>query len=159
VICRHGVRCRAAEPEILGREEHGLHNAAEGLDVGGIAGDVIEDQAVVPVRGGELESRPFFAIDFPCEFMHDSCMATKTISLEIDAYERLRKARRTPSESFSSVVRRALFPGTPSTAGEILEISRRRMEEGRALLSPESLDRLDAAQQQPRSSESHWAGT
>jgi predicted CopG family antitoxin len=86
-------------------------------------------------------------------------MATKTISLEIDAYERLRKAKRTPSESFSSVVRRALFPGTLSTAGEVLELSKRRMEEGRTLLSPESLNRLDAAQKQPRSSESHWSGT
>jgi predicted CopG family antitoxin len=91
--------------------------------------------------------------------MHDSCMATKTISLELDAYDRLRKARRTPSESFSSVVRRALFPGTPSTAGDVLANARRRMEEGRALLSPDSLDRLDAAQKRPRSSESHWAKT
>ena len=66
-------------------------------------------------------------------------MATKTISLELDAYERLRKARRTPSESFSSVVRRAVFPGTPCTAGEILEIVRRRMEEGKTLLSAEPL--------------------
>jgi len=85
-------------------------------------------------------------------------MATKTISLELDAYERLRKARLTPSESFSSVVRRAVFPGTPCTAGEVLEIAKRRLEEGKTLLSQESLDRLDAAQKNPRSSESHWTG-
>jgi predicted CopG family antitoxin len=85
-------------------------------------------------------------------------MATKTISLELDAYERLRKARRTPSESFSSVVRRAVFPGTSCTAGEVLENARRRLEEGKTLLSPESLDRLDTAQKDPGSSESHWAG-
>ena len=85
-------------------------------------------------------------------------MATKTISLELDAYDKLRKARRTPSESFSSVVRRAIFPGTPCTAGEVLEIARRRLEEGKALLSPEELDRLDEAQKTPRSSESHWTG-
>jgi predicted CopG family antitoxin len=85
-------------------------------------------------------------------------MATKTISLELDAYERLRKARHTPSESFSSVVRRAIFPGTPCTAGEVLEIAKRRLAEGKALLSPESLNLLDAAQENPRSSESHWTG-
>ena len=65
--------------------------------------------------GSLLIFGPVQVIDFPLEFMHDSCMATKTISLELDAYERLRKARRTPSESFSSVVRRAVFPGTPCT--------------------------------------------
>jgi len=85
-------------------------------------------------------------------------MATKTISLELDAYERLRRARHTPSESFSSVVRRAVFPGTPSTAGEVLELARRRLEAGTALLSTEALDRLDAAQASFRSSESHWTG-
>ena len=39
--------------------------------------------------------------------MHDSCMATKTISLELDAYEKLQKAKRSERESFSQVVRRA----------------------------------------------------
>jgi hypothetical protein len=43
----------AAESEILGRQEHGLHHAAEGLDVGGVAGDMIENQAVVPVQRGD----------------------------------------------------------------------------------------------------------
>ncbi|MCX7038130.1 MAG: hypothetical protein NT005_03210 [Spirochaetes bacterium] len=72
-------------------------------------------------------------------------MARKSISLDPDAYERLRKAKRTPSESFSLVVRRAAFPGTPCTAGEVLEIAKHRLEEGKTLFSPESLDRLDAA--------------
>jgi predicted CopG family antitoxin len=88
--------------------------------------------------------------------MHDSCMATKTITLEMDAYERLRMAKRSPSESFSSVVRRAVFPGSPSTAGEILAVVRSRLATRRTLLSEEVADRLDKAQANPRSSESHW---
>lgn len=49
-----------------------------------------------------------------------------------------------------------MFPGTPCTAGEVLEIAKRRVAEGKGLLSLEVLDRLDAAQKDPRSSESHW---
>lgn len=47
-------------------------------------------------------------------------MATKTITLEIDAYERLKKAKKSEKESFSSVVRRAEFPAEPSTGAAIL---------------------------------------
>ena len=42
-------------------------------------------------------------------------MATKTISLELDAYEKLRRAKR-EGESFSVVVRRARF-GPPDASG------------------------------------------
>jgi predicted CopG family antitoxin len=51
--------------------------------------------------------------------MHDKCMATKTISLELDAYERLRAAKG-PGDSFSDVVRRAIFPKPALTARELL---------------------------------------
>ena len=51
--------------------------------------------------------------------MHISCMATKTISLELDAYERL-KAAKSPGESFSDVVRRASFGKNPLTAQHLL---------------------------------------
>jgi hypothetical protein len=53
-------------------------------------------------------------------FVHISCMATKTISLEIDAYERLKACKR-HGESFSAVVRRAEFPDSPSTGRSILQ--------------------------------------
>jgi hypothetical protein len=88
--------------------------------------------------------------------MHDSCVATKTISLEIDAYERLRKAKRNPSESFSSVVRRAVFPDSVTTAGDLLAAGRERTAKRSPLLTDEALDRLDRAQREPRSSSSHW---
>ena len=51
--------------------------------------------------------------------MHDSCMATKTISLELDAYEKLRAAKR-GRESFSSVVRRAVIPGASRSGAEVI---------------------------------------
>lgn len=52
--------------------------------------------------------------------MYCSCMATKTVTLEIDAYERLKAAKRT-GESFSAVVRRAIFPADPPTGRALLE--------------------------------------
>ncbi|MCY4375329.1 MAG: antitoxin VapB family protein [Spirochaetaceae bacterium] len=46
-------------------------------------------------------------------------MATKTISLELDAYEKLHGAKR-PGESFSATVRRARFGPSDATGKTIL---------------------------------------
>jgi hypothetical protein len=48
-------------------------------------------------------------------------MATKTISLELDAYEKLKVAKLRERESFSSVVRRAVFPAPAHTGAAVLE--------------------------------------
>ncbi len=53
-------------------------------------------------------------------------MATKTISLKLEAYEKLRAARRYPAESFSEVVLRATWPEETVTGRELLELWRRR---------------------------------
>jgi predicted CopG family antitoxin len=45
---------------------------------------------------------------------------TKTISLELDAYEKLRRAKRFPRESFSEVVRRVHVPETGVSGRELL---------------------------------------
>lgn len=79
--------------------------------------------------------------------MHNACMPTKTISLNLDAYEKLRAARRRPSESFSQVILRARWPEETLTGGELLrrfrerggffsEDDRRRIEELKASDAP-----------------------
>ena len=72
------------------------------------------------VQGGAL---PLLApnFDFGTRSMHDLCMATKTISIEIDAYELLVRERRDPKESFSRVIRRVLSERPALTAGDLLD--------------------------------------
>lgn len=75
--------------------------------------------------------------------MHDSCMATKTISLELDAYEKLRKAKRSERESFSQVVRRARWEDSASTGAQILaHLSELRRRHPDSFLPDDVLDRI-----------------
>ena len=59
-------------------------------------------------------------------------MATKTITLELDAYERLRRAKR-GKESFSEVVRRARFDGEASSGASILKETAALYEAGKGV--------------------------
>ena len=68
-------------------------------------------------------------------------MATKTISVDIEAYEKLRRARRVPTESFSQVIKRASWPEPPKTAKAMM-----RALASVPVLDEGTLDRLDAAQ-------------
>jgi len=83
-------------------------------------------------------------------YMH-TCMATKTISIDIEAYERLRRARRARSESFSKVIKRAVWPTPPQTAGALLEAF-----EGASILDESVLGKLDQAQSADRPPEDPW---
>lgn len=49
-------------------------------------------------------------------------MATKTISIEIDAYDLLVRKKRDPKESFSRVIRRVLSERPTLTAGDLLTV-------------------------------------
>ncbi len=78
-------------------------------------------------------------------------MATKTISIDLEAYERLRRARRMPTESFSKVIKRAEWPVQPRTAGALLSSIAKI-----APVDDEIIDRLDAAQELDRPPEDPW---
>ena len=71
-------------------------------------------------------------------------MPTKTISLELDAYEKLRRAKRTRRESFSEVVRRAVFPDAPMGGPELLAWLKRRGP----VLDEATLDNLEAVHEE-----------
>lgn len=79
-------------------------------------------------------------------------MATKTITLEIDAYEKLRAAKREPRESFSQVVRRARFEGEPPTSRRLLEDLRALAKDHpKVLLSNEALTAIEKRRRRRRS--------
>ncbi len=79
-------------------------------------------------------------------------MATKTISLHLDAYERLRAARRRPDESFSQVILRARWPGETITGSDLL----RRAREHGPFFSEEELDRIERLKAEDRPPEDKW---
>jgi predicted CopG family antitoxin len=66
--------------------------------------------------------RAFFGFDCHTQPVYGLCMATKTISIETDAYALLAREKKDRTESFSRVIRR-LFAERPAlTAGELLGV-------------------------------------
>jgi hypothetical protein len=80
-------------------------------------------------------------------------MATKTISLRLDAYERLRQARRRPDESFTEVVLRAEWPDRGLTAREL----RARYEAEGPLFAKAALERIQEADRADRFPADKWS--
>lgn len=117
---------------------------AECLDI--FAAAAAQNVDDLPARGESRTSNRTFDIRvWSCIALE---MATKTITLEIDAYERLKRAKRTPRESFSEVVRRLPMPAGAITAGQYLALARERG----ALLTEDdarAIDELNLADQPP----------
>lgn len=78
-------------------------------------------------------------------------MATKTISVDLEAYERLRRARLAPDESFSRVIKRAHWNDETRTAAALLSAL-----ESVPLPDPATLDRLDDSQRADHPPEDAW---
>jgi hypothetical protein len=70
-------------------------------------------------------------------------MSVETVSLKLEAYERLQAARRWPGESLSTVVLRADWPEDTITARQFLDLRRTRTRR----FTDEELDRIDALKQ------------
>ena len=81
-----------------------------------------------------------------------SCVSIKTISLELDAYEKLRRAKR-GKESFSAVVRRARFDAPDSTGETILREWKALYDAKRKPVGKAVLDYWDKMEQEDRVSE------
>jgi len=86
--------------------------------------------------------------------MHTPRMATKTISLSLEAYEKLRRARRYRGESFSEVVLRASWPEETTTGADLLA---RYRETGPFFMEAE-LARVEGLKRDDRPPEDKWAG-
>ena len=99
------------------------------------------DALALAAEAGEVGGVNGFQIDAPGSLCMTLCMPSKTISLDLDAYERLRRARQRPDESFSRVIKRASWASPAATGAALLE----RLE-GSSPLSDETLDRLEKAQ-------------
>lgn len=82
-------------------------------------------------------------------------MPTKTISLKIEAYEKLKRARRSADESFSSVVLRATWPEETVSGASLLARYRGR---GPAF-SEDELSRIEEMKIADRPPEDKWRGT
>ena len=81
-------------------------------------------------------------------------MPTKTVSVTIEAYDKLRRARRHPSESFTQVILRATWPEDTITAAELLS----RLDGAPEPFTADGLDAIERAKAEQREPENKWTG-
>jgi len=78
-------------------------------------------------------------------------MATKTISIDLIAYDRLNAARLGPRDSFSQVIRRAHWEQEPKTCMSLLSSLR-----GMPVAGEDVLKRLESAQLKDLPPDNSW---
>ncbi len=79
-------------------------------------------------------------------------MATKTISIDLVAYEKLSAARLGPRDSFSQVIRRAHWDQETKTCSSLLSAL-----QGMPVADDEVIQRLDSAQLQDLPPDDPWS--
>lgn len=84
--------------------------------------------------------------------MYFSCMPTKTITLELDGYEKLRLPKR-GGESFTEVVRRAILVDAPLTGSAL----RDHFQKGGSGVSEKYLDAVEEAAKHDPIPDNPWA--
>jgi hypothetical protein len=82
-------------------------------------------------------------------------MATKTISVDLEAYEHLRRAKIRSKESFSNVIKRAVWLPEAGTAGSLLALTN-AMDSSKFKVPARVLDELDKRQEEDSPSEDRW---
>jgi predicted CopG family antitoxin len=94
------------------------------------------------------------ALDDDTRNTHILCiMATKTISIRVAAYEKLRRAKTRPGESFSDVVMRARWDEQTVTGAEFLT----QVRERGALYSSEGLDAIEEMKSESKPPKDKWS--
>jgi predicted CopG family antitoxin len=78
-------------------------------------------------------------------------MATKTISVDLEAYERMSRARKHPRESFSQVIHRAVWLEGARNGKRLLELM-----ESTPPASENEIARLDEAQKNDIPPDDPW---
>lgn len=79
-------------------------------------------------------------------------MATKTISIDMEAYDRLTNARRHPKDSFSQVIKRAEWQQPAKTCEGLLTALQTM-----PVADDDVLNRLEAAQKNDLPPDNSWA--
>lgn len=76
--------------------------------------------------------------------MHGACMATKTISVDMEAFRILRRERKGPRDSYSRVIQR-LYAGQPARTVDEFLMTHAPAVEGRGFGGPKRDEKHTAA--------------
>ena len=119
---------------------------------------MIREKSFLALRVTVLEVHAFGrrarAVDTIQRACIDACMATKTISVDLEAYHRLVHARRHSHESFSQVIKRAQWAESDHTGATILATLERLKP-----LDDADIRELDTAQKLDKPPRNKWRKT